>query len=171
MHTTPDKILSYPSPQLLRDMRHEDHCHSTKGFIGKCTHCQLEFTTQDIVNNALNRWNKMATGKKHANVTFPVQRHCLDVYAIRHMYDLYSSNRKQCCNISSPCSLAHNEHARKCMLNLRFNEHAAEHSPSCFKKGHECRHNLPNTLSKDTTLDFRGDPVTVHHLSGNTTKI
>eukprot|EP00957_Ditylum_brightwellii_P008503 645374-Ditylum_brightwellii.AAC.1 len=61
MHTTPDIILFDPSPQLLCDMCHEGHCHPAKGIIGKCTQCQLEFTTQDIVNNALNRWNNMGT--------------------------------------------------------------------------------------------------------------
>eukprot|EP00957_Ditylum_brightwellii_P105258 8023627-Ditylum_brightwellii.AAC.1 len=66
MHTTSDKVLPDPSPQLLRDMCHEDHCHPAKGVIGKCTNCQLEFTTQDIVNNALNRWNNMGTGGNHA---------------------------------------------------------------------------------------------------------
>eukprot|EP00957_Ditylum_brightwellii_P191000 14543457-Ditylum_brightwellii.AAC.1 len=30
VHTMSDKILSYPIPQLLRDMRHEDYCHPTR---------------------------------------------------------------------------------------------------------------------------------------------
>eukprot|EP00957_Ditylum_brightwellii_P192347 14642615-Ditylum_brightwellii.AAC.2 len=55
IHITPDRILPDPSPQLLCDMRYEDHYHPAKGIIGKCTNCQLEFTTQDIFNNALNR--------------------------------------------------------------------------------------------------------------------
>eukprot|EP00957_Ditylum_brightwellii_P153822 11708103-Ditylum_brightwellii.AAC.1 len=66
MHTTPYKILSDPSPQLLCNMRHEDYCHPAKGIIEKCTQCQLEFTTHDIVNNALNRWKNMSAGGNHA---------------------------------------------------------------------------------------------------------
>eukprot|EP00957_Ditylum_brightwellii_P059649 4527602-Ditylum_brightwellii.AAC.1 len=66
MHTTPDKILPDPNPQLLHDMHHEDHCHPTKEIIGKCTQCQLELTTQDIVIIALNRWKKKSTGGNHA---------------------------------------------------------------------------------------------------------
>eukprot|EP00957_Ditylum_brightwellii_P081644 6210789-Ditylum_brightwellii.AAC.1 len=62
MHTTPDKILPYPSPQLLCAMHHKDHCYPVKAIIGKCTQCQLEFFTQDIINNALNRWKNMSTG-------------------------------------------------------------------------------------------------------------
>eukprot|EP00957_Ditylum_brightwellii_P112819 8601749-Ditylum_brightwellii.AAC.1 len=45
MHATPDRILPDPSPQLLHDTHHEDCCHPAKGIIGKCTHCQLEYTT------------------------------------------------------------------------------------------------------------------------------
>eukprot|EP00957_Ditylum_brightwellii_P022218 1676659-Ditylum_brightwellii.AAC.1 len=66
MYTAPDKVLPDPSPQLLCDMHNEDHCHPVKGIIRKCTHCQLEFTNQDIINNALNRWNNMGTGGDNA---------------------------------------------------------------------------------------------------------
>eukprot|EP00957_Ditylum_brightwellii_P195201 14872129-Ditylum_brightwellii.AAC.1 len=122
MHTTPDKILSDHSPQLLCDMHHEDHYHYAKGIIGKCTQYQLEFTTQDVINNALNRWKNMSTGGNHVSTIFPTQRHCSDVYDTRHVYDLYSSKRDQCCNITSSCSLAHYEWTKKCILNLCFNE-------------------------------------------------
>eukprot|EP00957_Ditylum_brightwellii_P192346 14642615-Ditylum_brightwellii.AAC.1 len=107
----------------------------------------------------------MGTGGNQASIIFPLQQHCLDVYAMRHVYDLYSSKRDQCCNIASPCALAHNEWARKCILNLHFNEHAADHSLSCFEKGHEFRHNLPNALSKEITIHVRGDPVNIHNTS------
>eukprot|EP00957_Ditylum_brightwellii_P018389 1384088-Ditylum_brightwellii.AAC.1 len=82
MCTTPDKILSYPIPQLLQDIHHEDHCHPARGIIGKGTHCQLECTAQDIVNNELNRWNKIYEGGNHASIIFPIEHHCLDVYAM-----------------------------------------------------------------------------------------
>eukprot|EP00957_Ditylum_brightwellii_P114489 8729514-Ditylum_brightwellii.AAC.1 len=84
MHTTPDKIPSDPSPQLLHNMHHEEQCHPAKGIFGRCTQCQLEFTTQDIVNNALNRCNSMSIGGNHDSIIFPTQRYCLDVYAMRH---------------------------------------------------------------------------------------
>eukprot|EP00957_Ditylum_brightwellii_P082706 6289287-Ditylum_brightwellii.AAC.1 len=66
MHTTLVKILPDPCLQLLCDMRHEDHCHPAKGTFGQCTKCQLECTSQDIVNNAMNRWENMSTGGNHA---------------------------------------------------------------------------------------------------------
>ena len=40
------------------------------------------------------------------------------------------------------------------ILNLRFNEHDNYHRSSCFKKGCECRANLPMMMWKETTIDF-----------------
>eukprot|EP00957_Ditylum_brightwellii_P067302 5107753-Ditylum_brightwellii.AAC.1 len=84
MRKTFDKILLDPSQQLQCDMHHEDHCNPPKGIIGKCSNCQLEFTAQNIVNNALIRWNNIGTGRNQASILFLLHCHCLNMYAMRH---------------------------------------------------------------------------------------
>eukprot|EP00957_Ditylum_brightwellii_P023036 1738369-Ditylum_brightwellii.AAC.1 len=66
MHSTPDRILPDPRQKLLHDMHHEDCCYLIKGIIGKCTQHKFKFTTQNIVNNALNKWENMSTRENHA---------------------------------------------------------------------------------------------------------
>ena len=119
-------------------MRHEDHCNDLKGITATCCNCTATFTTQDIVNNALNTWNTLSGQPGRHDKSFPIGQAQMDIFAMRHMYDIHASKIQYCLNISRethPCCLKHHKQARQCILNLRFNEHDWQHRPSCFKKG------------------------------------
>ena len=84
----PNVILTPASDQTLRDMRYEDHCIAIKGAIATCSICDVYFNTQDIINNALNRWSSF-TGQPHPNIqSFQIPQHRRDIFAMRHMYDM-----------------------------------------------------------------------------------
>ena len=48
----------------------------------------------------------------------------------------------------------HSFNVRHPLLQLRLNKHANEHRPSCFKKGCECRNNLPEAHQDVATISF-----------------
>ena len=55
------------------------------------------------------------------------------------------------------------------LIQLRFNVHNSNHRPSCFKKGHECRTELPKKHNHDAEIHFDDDKcITWHFINGST---
>ena len=69
-------------------------------------------------------------------------------------------------------SLLHTFHVRYPLLQLRFNIHDYSHRPSCFKKGCECRNNLPqeHQLVADIFFDDK-NTITWQFIDGSTRKV
>ena len=44
------------------------------------------------------------------------------------------------------------------MLNLRFNYHDPMHRKTCFKKGSECRFEIPKQVQDEGRIMFEDDP-------------
>ena len=42
--------------QVLRNMRHQRYCHILKGFVGKCDGCGQNFTSSNLIWNAVKNW-------------------------------------------------------------------------------------------------------------------
>ena len=56
---------------------------------------------------------------------------------------------------------------RKTILNLRFNEHDFYYRPSCFKKGCECRANLPMMMLPEIPIEFdKNKTIDWHFVDG-----
>ena len=62
--------------------------------------------------------------------------------------------------------------SRHPLLQLRFNVHDSNHRPSCFKKGPECRTELPKKHNHAAEIIFDNDKIiTWHFIDGSTKKI
>ena len=58
------------------------------------------------------------------------------------------------------------------LIQLRFNLHDYKHRPSCFKKGPECRTELPKKHNHAAEILFDNNKcVTWHFIDGSTTKV
>ena len=86
------------------------------------------------------------------NVTFPLKRERLDVYAIRHPFDYAKEKIK-----IDGSDFSENEFVRNSMLNLRFNEHDKDHRFACFKKNEECRAFLPTLIQVEPDILWDDD--------------
>ena len=123
-----NQILETITDQEIRDLRHKDHCYKLAGKMAMCRECVKQYSTQDIVNMLLTRWTLFKdTDISNMNISsFPVTKEILDVFAIRHMYDLSSETSHS----TQSRNLQYDEQSRNSLLQLRFNEHDWAHRPS-----------------------------------------
>ena len=146
----PDDLLSIKSCQHLRDLRNKNHCHDLNGIIAECSICNKQFSSPDLINNAMQylfNTNKKTIMYGHGvqqKEPFPISREKLDIYAYRTVYDIRWNNNKD---------IKQNDNIRTCMLHYRFDEHDWRHRPSCFKKGCECRANFP-TFTNNNPIEM-----------------
>ena len=62
--------------------------------------------------------------------------------------------------------------SRHPLIQLRFNVHDSNHRPSCFKKGPECRTELPKKTNKAAEIHFDQDKcITWYFVDGSTKKV
>ena len=171
-----DSLLSVVTKQKLRNMRHKDLCIIEKGTIA-IDDSKDEYSTVKIVNNSLKHWYKMSKEKSTLCTNdFPMMKERQDIYCMRSIYDF---DPKDCKKIFYNEYVVHDEDdsfdqsvaCRKRILNLRFNEHDFYHRPSCFKKGCECRANLPMMMWPDTSIEFdKKNEIPWHFVDGTMSK-
>ena len=62
--------------------------------------------------------------------------------------------------------------SRHPLIQLRFNVHDSNHRPSCFKKGPECRTELPKKHNQAAEIHFDQDQRIIwHFMDGSTKKV
>ena len=137
--------LKQCSDQDLRDLRHKTKSYKNKGIIAKCDICCETFSTGDILNYSLNKWKSMTNGKIPHNTSFPISDARKDVYAMRYPYEV--TQRSSSNQIIFDKIL-------DCIVKDRFNEHDFVHRGSCFKKGPECRFDLPKPKNDEWMVIF-----------------
>jgi hypothetical protein len=128
-------LIDFPMDQTLRDMRNQHLCSDIKGVIGRCSACNRECSTGDIVRLHLDKISTAlpsTSNLKLDDFTVATEQR-LAIYAMLHVSkELRPAETKLIFDISQFIS----------------NEHSYKHRPSCFKKGHECRFNYPTGLLK-----------------------
>jgi hypothetical protein len=139
--------------QTLHEERHKAYCNIHKGGVGLCQRCSQVVSSADIVNAALNRW-KSFTQDRHTWGEFPLIPERMDVVALHYPYDLnqWPANSLELL-------------MRNVLVKQHFNQHDWAHRPGCFKKGSECRFNLPQHISWETDIVFDEDRVQWYTLS------
>ena len=166
--------------EKMRRARHKDHCHDINGEILSCKECGKEFSPADIINNVLHTWQHQAQQEATSDqeeqewspVQFPLTQEHLDVAAYRFSTDFDIASGE--CKIRHDHPLFNDFLFRKILLHLRWNEHAATHCRTCFKKNNECRFFFPHPIRLVTSFD-EGDlddetwkGLTFHKLDGST---
>ena len=102
---------------------------------------------------ALARHRELSAEDNLPVENFPLRSERHDVFAIRHPYDHIRGNI-----IPNSSQFCYNASVRDKLLHLRFDQHAWEHRMPCFKKGDECRSNLPVPEQKEWDVEFDGRP-------------
>jgi len=85
-------IPSSLSKANFHKMRHIRNCHVLRGIIGKCGCCGKQFTTNEIIWNAVRRWNDELNQQNSSfsfrkYTCFSLTKEQLDNVALRYMYD------------------------------------------------------------------------------------
>lgn len=162
--------------EKMRRARHKDHCYDIDGRILSCKECGAEFSPTDIINNVMETWQVAAqqeatSDQEWSPVEFPLTKEHLDVAAYRFSSDFDIASRE--CKSKHDHPLFNDFRFRKTLLNLNWNEHAATHCRTCFKKDLECRFFYPQPTQAVTAFDdgdvddekWKG--LTFHKLDGS----
>ena len=161
-----------PCDQDLRRMGHHIHCKDIHGVVTSNTH-QLNTCSvnKDInerridCNNIVKRNTRVFLGSESSINDFNKQQ--LDMLSYTYPYHMKN------CGIMKPHDCQNPNDSTACyhtldeklkqfnlrypLLQLRFNIHDCYHRPSCFKKGPECRTELPQKHRTVATIQFDED--------------
>ena len=154
--------------EVLRRTRHKDHCSQIEGKVFGCPHCNVTFSSNDVLN--MSYQNVISTAG--SSVELPLSNERTQIASIRYPYDILLEGQEN----TTEDPLWKSESARLCMLNSTENEHDSSHRPGCFKGGKmECRHFLPKKDSDNFELyedlgEDNKNVLTVHHLDGTTSE-
>ena len=130
--------------QTLRDARNKKKKDDIQGKVIHCRQCGKVFSTQEIVNMALDHHKKNVEFDNHSRIVSNNQ-YRIDIAAYRYTYDYQN-------DFADNSGFWANSDARLLVLRKRFDEHDHKHRKSCFKKGDECRANLPKESCEETIL-------------------
>ncbi len=77
------------------------HCHILKGFVGKCDGCGENFTSSNLIWNAVKNWKAKLDNNDISNYfildqILPLSRERIDCLAMRYSYDMEYFNRFKC---------------------------------------------------------------------------
>ena len=163
-----NNILKPPNDQDLRNMRHHIHCLDHEGKVGYYPKdCKQEGSK--LISNIQNGLDSTQIVQKNTRVALgggtilnAFDKHQLDVLAYTYPYHMIDNcgmhrNKSQLhdyspIKIDSLESQIKKFNLRYPMLQLRFNVHAHEHRKSCFKRGPECRTELPEKHRKEAII-------------------
>jgi hypothetical protein len=60
-------VPSVVQNQILQNMRHQRYCHILKGLVGKCDGCGENFTSLNLIWNAVKNWKAKLDKKDISN--------------------------------------------------------------------------------------------------------
>jgi len=146
-----DDFLVNADMQVFRNARNRVLSSDIQGRIMKCVRCGEEFSTDEIINNALKHWRTKAIsdGSTVVNVEpYPFSKDRMDLWAMNYSYDMADG----CIKDNDP--FFGNRPIRDSLMHDVFDRHDPKHRPSCFKKGPECRHYRPEVDVQNTTLYY-----------------
>ena len=178
-------VLKPPDDQVLRNMRHHVHCLDLHGIVGS-------YYEEESIDKNNSEKDGLDTGdiiRKNTNVYLgpenvldDINNHQLDVLAYTypfHMKDCNLMKPKDCQSLNDirPNSLSLETaiklfNLRHPLLQLRFNIHDCYHRPSCFKKGPECRTELPQKHTQIACIQFDEDnSINWYFIDGSVKKV
>jgi len=140
-------------PQSLREMRHRQQLKQNKGVILKCSQCPKVWDTESTLNGVINYLLPLTKNEcPHFwpdDLTLPLKHEQIEVLALRFRYDMNSI----------PESAENLRRLLKLIVLLFFNTHDWKHRRSCFKKGTECRFNLPQLQCEELKVSYNTDNI------------
>ena len=167
-------------------MRHHVHCQNLHGVVcykHKHTHCCLagENNPKDVINTnkIIQKNTKALFGNENSDNSFSKEQ--CDVLAYTYPYHMneYELMKPIDCQnkwdntldmVTIQSKIKH-FNLRHPLIQLRFNVHDCYHRPSCFKKGPECRTELPQKHREVATLQFEKDnTIDWYFADGSVTK-
>ena len=171
---SPNDMYNSPEDQTIRNMRHHVHCKDHGGIVAiekssqetevqtdsneTTTSSVNEFTTPELIwMNTRNRVRDQSSSLGQKNE----QLDCLSYSFAYHMKQSesmlpFNDNVKQRRNNINDI-VRKDYKLRFPLLQLRFNYHDHMHRKSCFKKGNECRFELPKQVQPMGIIDFEDD--------------
>ena len=182
-----NNVLVPPKDQDLRLMRHHVHCHDLHGVVGYypktssycpsvCRGSPDIITSEEIVSKN----TQVFLGRNLKINNFTKQQLDIMAYTFPYHMQLSDSMKPIDCrslqvsqsSINDLSSAILDFNLRNPMLQLRFNIHDCYHRPSCFKKGPECRTELPQKHRQIATIQFDKDnTITWYFVDGTVRKI
>ena len=160
----PNSLLTPPSDQELRDMRHHQHCKELEGVIGTCKDVNsntISYAAADLVKlNTETLLPKELVQKPFTKgqlnmmaYTFPYNMKAHD--SMKPSY--IQPDNRPATNIASFLPLDEQLNLfqlRYPLFQMRFNNHDFLHRKTCFKKGCECRGEFPKKHQKIAEIYF-----------------
>jgi hypothetical protein len=149
-------VPSVVQNQILRNLRHQRYCHILKGLVGKCDGCGENFTSSNLIWNAVKNWKAKLDKKDISNYfnldqNLPLSRERINCLAMKYCYDMEYFNRFKCDEM---------EKILKTIILFQFNEHDFHHHKGCFKKKEECLFHYPKIFQVENELiiDWKSTP-------------
>ncbi len=172
-------------------MRHHIQCQDFNEVI--CYYLQVcqEININSLKNKNGNRERLNTNEIVKLNTHVPLgekslindfNKYQLDMLAYTYPYHMQQTDQMKPLDCQDP-SMTSNDlntlrnkvtqfNSRHPLIQLRFNVHDSNHRPSCFKKGPECRTELPKKHNHTAEIIFdQGKCVTWHFIDGSTKKV
>ena len=180
-------ILIPPKDQDLRHMRHHIHCQDLHGVIGYYplgnNICNQDGSGQaEVIDSKfiVERNTQVVLGGDSSINHFT--KHQLDILSYTFPYHMKGCNKMRPPDCYKPNDLQNQLdtlddkikqfNLRHPMIQLRFNIHDCYHRPSCFKKGPECRTELPQKHRQIATIQFdKNNTINWYFIDGSIKKI
>ena len=180
-------VLDPPDDNELRLMRHHTHCKDLHGKTGILSEDFFEsssnnaFTPERALNsNQLVEMNTQARLRYSRN-NHKFSKEQLDILAYTYPYHMQGNTSMLPLDFQKKIDQKKIDHIENCinnfnirhpLLQLRFNLHNHYHRPSCFKKGPDCRANLPQPHTSIGYIFFDDDnTINWHFIDGTIKKV
>ena len=182
-----NNVLIPPRDQDLRHMRHHIHCQDLHGVVGYYPLHNNICSNED--NEKIDVIDSKAIVKKNTQVLLGgdstinhFNNHQLDILAYTYPYHMYKSECMKPLDCQNIINTHHHINSldtrikqfnlRHPLIQLRFNIHDCYHRPSCFKKGPECRTELPQKHRQIATIQFdKNKTINWYFIDGSIKKV
>ena len=142
------ECLTHGTLQDLREMRHREYLKKQCGRVVHCLSCDKKWDTASVVNSVMEKLF-LVSKETHptywpSNLSFPFTYEQTELMALRYQYDMIQFK-----DTDVVLKRFHN------LLSLLFfNTHDWKHRKGCFKKGNECRFNIPHMPSNKLLIQY-----------------
>ena len=124
---------------LLRKARHRDHCHEIMGKVIKCKENDAMISSIDLIDVKLKHYFA-----QHHDIPLDIRGEWIDIACLRYPFDFDDDECTMSINYQQEDTCWMTIKAvRKALVRRRFDMHDILHRETCFKKGDECRSDLP----------------------------